>query len=484
MMQTTGSSNALPPLLVACEGGLVKTDIYWESLYILLRSKPASIFWLPVWLLRGVDHLREQIISRALPEENQNLLPYHQELLEYLQQQKQVGREIYLVASSSTDIARRIAAQLGLFNGVLDMQDLAQAAGENPAAFLPGGREPSDFVYVCHAEDDISTGGLDRCAGLVLVDSGNTRPRSSGPKHRIEKVIAVPRSGWSDYVRAIRMHQWVKNLLVFVPLITAHQLTDAALLFQAGLAFTAFSLCASGVYLLNDLFDLPADRKHPVKSARPLAAGKIRVKTASLLVPLFTLLAVAIGAFLGPSFVSVLLVYLGITVLYTIWLKRVVVADVVSLAALYTIRIFAGGAAVAIMPSFWLLSFSMFIFFSLALMKRSSDLYHAGTSKQDIMAGRGYVAADARIVQDMGTASGFMSVLVMALYINSEDVQLLYNQSWILWFICPLLLYWISRVWVIVSRGLMQEDPILFFIKDWASYAVAIAACLILWLAS
>jgi 4-hydroxybenzoate polyprenyltransferase len=364
------------------------------------------------------------------------------------------------------------------------MHELAGAVKENSTGVVPGGTDSSGFVYVCHAEDEIPIDLYNRLAGVVLVDSGKKKRHSAHEKHKIEKIIAVPRPGWIEYVKAVRIHQWIKNLLVFVPLITAHQITDVALLSRAALAFAAFSLCASGVYLLNDLFDIQADRKHPNKSGRPLAAGNIAVNITSLLVPFLTFIAVLIGAFLGATFVTILFAYLGITALYSIWLKRIVVVDVVLLAALYTVRIFAGGAAVAIMPSFWLLSFSMFIFFSLALMKRSSDLYHARTSEQNIMAGRGYVADDARIVQNMGTASGYMSVLVMALYINSDEVQLLYSQPWILWFICPLLLYWISRVWVIASRGLMREDPILFTIRDWVSYAVAIIACVILWLAS
>lgn len=482
MMQTSPGPITLPSIIVKNEGVLVKTDIYWESLYILVKVKPLCMLYLPFWLIRGFAYLREQLISRALP--NEKYLPYNQELLGYLHQQKKMGRELYLATSSSPEIGSRIASHLGLFKAVVDIQELLEAAEVSSTGDLPGGRESSSFVYVCHDEDEIPNGLNNRLAGVVLVDSSNIKHRSTYKKHKIEKMITAPRPGWIEYARAIRIHQWIKNLLVFVPLITAHQITDTALLFRATLAFIAFCLCASGVYLLNDLFDIEADRKHPKKSGRPLAAGKIAVKTASLLVPLFTLLAILIGAFLGITFVSILLVYLVITVLYTIWLKRVVLVDVVLLAALYTIRIFAGGAAVAIMPSFWLLSFSMFIFFSLALMKRSSDLYQARTSEQDIMEGRGYVAADARIVQDMGTASGYMSVLVMALYINSEDVQLLYSRPWVLWFICPLLLYWVSRVWVCVSRGMMQEDPILFTIKDWVSYAVAVAACFILWLAS
>jgi len=320
--------------------------------------------------------------------------------------------------------------------------------------------------------------------GVVLVDPEKGSEFVKDRPVVVEKMIFSEQVGWRTRAKTARVHQWLKNLLIFVPLITAHQIGDVGLVLRALSAFSAFSLCASAIYLFNDLIDLNADRQHRSKRIRPLASGRISIKQATWAIPVLLIAAFVLGLYPGKTFLAILGAYIVLTTLYSCWLKKLVVVDVVVLALLYTFRLLAGGAAIAIMPSFWLLSFSMFIFFSLALMKRSADLVLGRNSEQNLMVGRGYVGSDAAIVQMFGIASGYMSVLVLALYINSDDVRLLYTHPELIWILCPLFFYWISRVWLITSRGDMTDDPVLFAVRDRVSQSVALITATILWLAA
>lgn len=281
-------------------------------------------------------------------------------------------------------------------------------------------------------------------------------------------------------VAALRPHQWAKNVLVFLPVLAAHRLRDPATLGSAALAFAAFSLTASSVYLLNDLVDLDHDRAHPRKRARPLASGALGVRAAMALVPVLLGLAAALTAALPPAFGLLLAGYFGANLAYSFFLKRRVVADVVLLAGLYTARIFAGGFATGIEVSEWLASFSMFLFLSLALVKRASELVQADGD----LPGRDYRLVDREAVLSMGTAAGYLSVLVLALYVTHADVRRFYSHPAWLWALCPLVLYWISRLWVRARRGEVDGDPVVFALGDPATYLVGALAAVALYLGS
>ncbi len=467
------------PLLVRNEGVLVKTDIVWESFYLLLKRNPLILLWLPLWLLRGKAFITQHVIGRATPDVA--YLPYNRQLINYLQEQRRTGRQLVLVTSLPEGYARQIANHLGIFDSVLSRKDLI---GRNKAEKAQGEAADSDkvnVVYACRDEEDLS---LCENWPVLLVNPDPKKLGAIRNKYAIEQILISENGDWFDYVRVIRSHQWLKNLLVFVPLVTSHQISDSTLVLRAMIAFVAFSLCASGVYILNDLLDIPADRRHPTKCNRPFAKATVPIRTGTMLIPVLALSAFGFGLFLGTSFLYVLAGYLLATTVYSCWLKKIALIDVVTLAFLYTIRIFAGGAAVAIVPSFWLLSFSMFIFFSLALMKRSTDLQQADTHGRNILDGRGYTIDDAAFVQVCGISSGYLSVLVLALYINSENVRLLYTHPRVIWLLCPVLLYWISRVWLITGRGQMHDDPLLFAIDDRVSQGLAVLGMFILWLAT
>jgi 4-hydroxybenzoate polyprenyltransferase len=281
-------------------------------------------------------------------------------------------------------------------------------------------------------------------------------------------------------LKVLRPHQWVKNLLVFVPLVTSHRLFDAASLPPAFLAFLAFSLCASGVYVINDALDVEADRQHPRKKNRPFASGELPLSMAVVLVPLLLLSAFTLAVFaLSGGFALVLLLYLATTTAYSIWLKREPVLDVILLSGLYTLRLLAGGVAVGISVSAWLLSFSLFLFLSLALMKRFSELQLVANGQGKVVR-RGYRSDDMAWLQAAGFASAYLTVLVLALYINSDDVRVLYRRPEMLWGLCPLAMYWVTRLWFTAHRGRLNDDPIVAAATDPASYAVAVLGAFVL----
>ena len=284
--------------------------------------------------------------------------------------------------------------------------------------------------------------------------------------------------------RALRLHQWPKNLLVLVPLLTAHRLLDPQALRIGALAFVAFCLVASAVYLANDLIDLDDDRRHPRKKSRPLAAGELTVETALGLIPVLLVAAAIVALQLTPDFVALLGAYVGANVAYSLGLKRIALVDVFVLAGLYTVRLLAGAAAAAVVVSHWLLAFSLFAFLSLAFAKRFVEVSGAAARAQADVAGRGYRADDGAMIGVLGAAAGYLSVLVFALYITSREVVVLYRSPAILWFAVPLLLYWISRVWLLAHRAELHEDPVVFALNDAQSYGVGAAMLGVIWAAS
>ena len=282
----------------------------------------------------------------------------------------------------------------------------------------------------------------------------------------------------------LRTHQWAKNFLLFVPVVTGHQLANPQTMRHIGLAFVLFCLCSSSVYVANDLHDLETDRRHRTKCRRAFASGQCPIAVGFILAPLLVMLAFAGAAFLPPMFMGYLALYFMVSTAYSWFLKRVALVDVFVLAGLYTLRILAGHGATGIAYSSWLLGLSLFLFLSLALMKRYIELRRLVPDGHKVVHGRDYQASDLAAVLSLGSASGYMAVLVLALYINSEEVRLLYRQPLVLLFICPLLLYWVSRVWLLATRDLIDDDPVVFALKDKVSYAVGAFAGLFIWLAS
>lgn len=469
-----------PALCVDLDGTLVKSDLLIESFFALLRQNLLAVFLVPIWLCKGKAFMKARIAERV--ELDVSALPYHFEFLGYLQEERARGRRLVLATSATRKLADQVAQHLKLFDAVHCTDHTVNLDGERKLARLREECGDQGFDYAGNARVDLKIWPHARFAVLVNPDQGI--------KAQVAQLAEVGRifedraSQWRVYLRALRLHQWLKNTLLFVPLLAAHQIDNPALLVQVSVGFLAFGLCASSVYLLNDLLDLTADRHHPRKRHRPFAAGSINILHGALLIPALLLMALALALTLPWEFLAALATYYVATLAYSLRLKNVVMVDVLVLAGLYTLRIIAGAAAVQVALSFWLLAFSMFIFLSLAFIKRYSELLSLQTESRKTRQARGYRVDDLPLLSSQGAASGYLAVLVLALYINGPTVQSMYRHAELIWLLCPLLLYWISRIWLKTHRGQMHDDPVVFAITDWVSALVVGLSAAILWAAT
>ncbi|MGA2877429.1 MAG: UbiA family prenyltransferase [Bryobacteraceae bacterium] len=428
----------------------MRTDLLLESLLALLKQKPLCVFILPLWLLKGKAYFKRQIARRVSLDVG--TLPYRQDLVDYLKVQRAQGRTIVLATGCDMQIARQVADHLKLFDSVFASDGITNLSGESKRKRLVNEFGEKGFDYVGDHRND----------------------RAVWASAREAIVIEDRRRSLVDYLKSLRPQHWLKNILVFVPLIAAQRFFETALLEKAFLAFVAFGCFASSGYLLNDLFDLAADRIHPHKRLRPFASGDLPVKYGLLMMPVLVGLGCMFGLLVSPLFLGTALIYLALSLTYSFHLRKVALLDVIILAGLYTMRIMAGSAAVAIWPSHWLLAFSTFLFFSLALVKRYGELMIMRKVDGDGATARGYELDDGELLAAMGIASGYLAVLVLALYINSDTAQALYQRYQLIWFQCPLLFYWISHVWLIAHRGKMPDDPVVFALSDRISRILAL----------
>ena len=470
------------PLAVDMDGTLVCGDTLWEACVKLVVHKPWFALLLPFWLLRGKAGFKQTVSQHV--SLNPAGLAYHPAVLEYLQQQKQQGRALWLVTAANHDIADRIAAHHhGLFEGVLASDAEHNLSGQNKARALVARFGEKDFVYAGNAHIDLNV--WRHAAAAVVVNASDDLVSKAGNVTRLEQVIREPtQHGLLQRIaRAIRLHQWTKNLLVFVPLILAHSWSRLDLGLTVLLAFIAFCCSASAIYIINDFVDLEADRQHRQKRFRPFAAGTLPLYWGVGLAPVLLLVAFTIALNINAMFALVLLGYIVLTLSYSFLLKPFALLDVLALTSLYTLRIIGGAVAVNLSLSYWLLAFSMFIFLSLALSKRYSELHNLkqlGSGKQQA---RGYHVEDLPIIILFGISSGYLAVLVTVLYINDLQADALYSHPMWLWPVSMAVLYWISRIWLLAHRGELHEDPVLFAIHDRASYVVVLLVAISLLLA-
>jgi 4-hydroxybenzoate polyprenyltransferase len=410
------------PLGVDLHGTLVRSDVLLESLLLLLKQNPLYLFLALAWLLRGGKAgLAAQLASRV--QLNPAALLYNADLVAWLKTERAMGRQIWLCAPANARLATKVAQHLGLFDRVVEQP--AGAETDVPPVF------PANGV-------------------------------------RTDRAI----------LRALRPHQWAKNVLVLVPLFTAHRFGELDALASSVAALVAFSLCASSVYVLNDMLDLEADRAHPRKSKRPFASGDLSLATGLALSPVLLAVAALIAAFLPVKFELALGVYYVLTCAYSTILKRFLLVDAVALAGLYTLRIIGGAGAATVALSFWLLLFSVFLFLSLAFVKRYAELDSLRRRQKLQALGRGYRVEDLQVLQSFGTSAGYLSVLVLALYINSPEIEPLYHRPKAIWMLCVLLLYWISRVWMTAHRGGMHDDPVVYALRDRVSLGLGLLAAI------
>jgi 4-hydroxybenzoate polyprenyltransferase len=461
--QESPSSPLARPLCVDLDGTLVKSDTLLDSLMVLVRTHPFAALMTPFWALQSKAALKSRVASRVNLDVTQ--LPYNHALVEFLKTARASGRRLYLVTGADQKLAARVADHLGLFDEVLASDGTTNLTGSKK---LEGLRQR----FGEHGYDYIGNGFVDlpllQYAGTAMLANPawmlRTRLRSRGVA--VEKEFNDRPSWPRSLFKSIRLHQWAKNLLILLPPLLAHNL-NLRVMANAVIAFFCFSLCASATYMVNDLLDIESDRRHPRKRFRAFAAGNLTVVTGAVISALFFVVAFAGAIFLLPTvFVSWLGVYLVATLSYSLYFKRVVLLDVLLLSGLYTLRVLAGGGATSVPISPWLSAFSIFLFLSLAMVKRFSELQNARTRGGVLLNGRGYLLGDIEQLRSFGTASAYAAVVVFSLYINGREMTALYHHPGRLWLITPLMILWLSRVWLLASRGELDEDPVIFAVTD------------------
>lgn len=454
------------PLVVDLDGTLIASDLLWESLFALLSKNILYIFVLPFWLVKGKAFLKTAIAERVTLEAAS--LPYRQDFLNFLLDQHQAGRKLILATASAQKFAQAVAEHLGIFDKVFATDIRNNLSSHRKAALLVKHYGDKGFDYAGNSRDDLAVFAVSNQAIIVAPDRAATRYQK---KHQA-RLFPAPTVSVMTFLKMLRVHQWLKNILIFVPVILAHELFNGPIFIAIIAAFLAFSAAASAIYIVNDLLDLPSDRQHLKKRNRPLASGAISIPC-GLITSTILLFIAAITCFVLPlEFAAVLGVYVLTTFAYSLFIKRKMLVDVICLAGLYSLRLLGGMAATGIEQSFWLMTFSMFFFMSLALVKRYVELANSTLMVKDKLAGRGYRPEDRDIVGQSGVASAFTAALVLALYMNNDSILINYQHPWMLWPLGPIVLYLNVRIWILAHRGEMDEDPVVFLATDWRSQLV------------
>ncbi|WP_417249311.1 UbiA family prenyltransferase [Celeribacter sp.] len=454
-------ATAKPVLAVDLDGTLLRSDMLYESFWNLAAKDFPKAMRAALSLGRGKAALKRAIAQDA--QVDVTLLPYNAEVLEFIKTWKSDGGTVALVTASDQVLADEIAAHLGVFDEVHGSDGARNLKGPNKAAFLCERYGKGGFAYAGDHAADVDVWAEAAHAVTVNADDalrGKAEAVASDVTH-----LGHPPSTVKAAVKALRPHQWMKNILVFIPMLLAHNITFGTVL-TGLLAFVVFSLVASSVYVLNDLLDLDADRNHARKCKRPFAAGDLPLSWGTGMATGLLAAGALLALLLGPVFFFVMACYYAATTAYSFYFKRRAVVDVAALAGLYTLRVIAGGVAIGVPLSPWLLAFSMFFFFALAAVKRQAELVDNLAAGKVKPTGRGYRNEDVAIMSQMAIGSGYVSILLLALYMNSPAVIELYSNPQILWGICVVLLYWISRIVLLAHRGEMHDDPIIFAVRD------------------
>lgn len=474
--QTKQQSRELP-LVVDLDGTLLRSDMLIETAFVSLGQNPLSLLAMARALLSGKANLKHFLAMNVdfAPE----LLPFDDAVLGKIHEAKAQGRKIYLASASSERVVSSIADHLDLFDGIFASDETTNLSGHAKAKRLVEAFGEAGFDYIGNGRADLPI--WEKANKKIAIRcSPSVVRRLQSSKQDTEILPSSVKPGLSAWLKLLRVHQYSKNALLFVPLVTAQAFSPSAI-FTEILAFIAFSLCASSVYILNDVIDLAADRSHFSKRNRPIASGTIPIAHGLWITPLLFVTGAAVATTVSLKFLGILLGYFALTTAYTFFLKRKLLVDVVALASLYTIRVVAGAVAIDVFISQWLLGFSLFVFTTLALVKRYTELAMRLDQGLADPSNRNYKIGDLSIVAALAAAAGFNSVTVFALYVSSDAVHTLYRRPEVLWLFCPVLMYWIGRTILLAHRRQMHDDPIVFALSDRISYfTLAVAAVILL----
>lgn len=464
----------MPPLVLDLDGTLTHTDTLFESVLVLLKRNPLYVFPVLFWALAGARVLKARVAERV--HLNVATLPWRKDLLAWVTAQRAAGRRVVLATAAHRSIADAVAAHLQLFDQVLATDEQTNLKGENKLAAIRAAVGP-EFVYAGDSAADLPIWRASQAvvfAGVPASLAAQVRPGA-----RVEAEFAQPPAGWKLWLKALRVHQWIKNLLLFVPLFTAFAYTDASRVLAVVLTFIGFSLAASGTYVMNDLWDLESDRQHPRKCERAFASGRIGVLQGVLAAAGLVLAGLLVSLWVSLPVGLVLLGYVVLTTSYSWVLKSYVLIDVLMLALLYTYRVLAGAVATDIDLSPWLLAFSVFTFFSLALVKRCAELVSLQQMGRLAARGRDYRVGDLVVLWPFGASASICAIVVFGLYVALPETADRFAHPRILWLVAVGLIYWFGRLWIKTARGEMHDDPIVFALRDRGSRITVLAMMLV-----
>ena len=467
-------------LFVDLDGTVIRTDLLFESLLRLIRRNPLYLAVIPFWLLRGRAWLKHQLARRVRIDPAG--LPYNEKFLAWLRQQRAGGRAMTLISASNQSYVDAVSEHLGLFEAAVGSDAETNLKSRRKLRRIEAIAGGGDFAYAGDSRADLPI--WSRAKQIVMV---NCAPAISDRfASRAGDVLKFGDGGalLRPLLRAMRPHQWLKNTLLFVPLILSHQMNQPELLFAAAIGFIGFCLCASSVYLLNDMLDLDSDRAHQTKRARPFAAGDLPLAIGFLAAPALLAGAFLIALPLPADFRLVLLIYWLLTCLYSFALKRIFLVDVATLAMLYALRVTAGAEAIEVVTTNFLIAFSLCFFLGLALVKRVTELVNLQATSASAVSGRAYRRSHEPLLSVIGGLASVMAVVVFAFYINAPATTRLYSSPLILWLICPLLIVLLGRIWRLARSGALNEDPVLFAVEDRFSQSLVLTAGILIWLAT
>jgi len=461
------------PLCVDLDGTLLRSDMLLESLLAMIKDNPASVFQLPFWMVKGKAHFKSQIASRV--DFSSCHLPFNEEVVEYVLEQR-ASRRTVLVTGTHQSLAEAVANSVDLFDEVIGSTSETNLTSHRKRDLLQSRFGVKGFDYIGNDKDDLNVWPAAREAMVVSAPTGI----ASYELQTFERIFNTKASKFSDYLSLLRVHQWSKNALIAVPFFLDHRINDVAAFTTVVLAFVAMSMLSSATYIFNDMLDLQADRQNDTKCKRALASGAVTIPRAAQVIAGLVVLLLIVTSMLPTAFNGTLFLYLITTLTYSLLLKKKAMVDIITIAALHTLRVVAGILVIQAAWSFWLLGFSMFFFFSLASAKRVAELINLQQAGRQSTVGRDYQTADIPVMLASGVSTGFISIMIVALYINSEKVQTMYANPMILWLLCPVLMYWVGRIWIYTARGQMHEDPIVFAMTDRGSKLTALTLASIL----
>lgn len=450
-------------LVVDLDESLIKTDILYEQVLSYIKKNPLHIFKLLAWLLlKGPLGLKMELSLVITP--NVEILPYREDVLQIIKEKKKQNHTVILASASPHAWVEKVAAHLGLFDHIIGSQKI-NLKGQKKYQHIAQNVGSERFLYIGDSVSDLPI--WRQCGAAIAVNASPKMLDFLKKESLLVAEISDKKPKFAILVKQMRVHQWVKNALLFLPLIAAHKF-QPELIFKVLIGFFSFGFAASAIYVFNDLIDIDSDRKHRSKKNRPLAAGALRIQNAIYLFTVLIAIALVTAFKVGPQFVLVIAVYWLMNILYTFYFKKEVILDIILLSGMYTVRIFAGAAAASVIVSHWLLSFSTLFFFSLACIKRFTELIRSQNKLR--LDGRGYRGLDQTVIQTLGVGTGLLSILVVLLYLQSPEVKSLYSDANGLWLLTPILLYWLGRLWILTSRDKVHDDPVIFAVKDKVSW--------------